>query len=312
MLHYPSIENHYNKKNLDFWLNKHPELKNISCVAQQKYDGSNLGIEITEDNKVNFYSRNQQINDKSSFYGLEKALFNINFNFLSETIIKWKSNNPEIKTVHLFGELYGPGIQKRIHYGTEKRIKFFDVFFNRKIQTPFYFREWMKQLNFSDVLVEYFLIGTLEELLNGLDQCKKIAKNSIEGIVIKTYEQIFWNINGHPFRLKLKVEGFEDMHSKNISLTHKKQETSENERNIIDYITENRIQDCKGKQPWTNSGDLVKLVVQDAYDDFKKNLNAIEENIVIEELTPNERKNLSRKAFKMCQNLYNLTTGELL
>jgi Rnl2 family RNA ligase len=323
MLHYPSIENHYNEKNLTFWTQKHPELNVIPFVAQQKYDGSNLSIEFTEVNTVNYYSRNQLLVDLNGFYDLGKVMSQKKYISLLDTIKTWKQkqqqqNAADVRTIHLFGEFYGPGIQKRIDYLHEdKEIKFFDVYFNRKLQSPLEFKNWMSELNISEFLVDFLVTGTLSELLDigFLDKCKQMVRNDIEGVVIKPLEKQYLNINGHPFYIKYKCEGFEDLFVKNVkkkkNLGKKVEKKS---RSLIDFITENRIQDCKGKQPWINMGHLVDVVVKDAFDDYKKSIEQIEKtNANIEDdLTPSERKNLSKRAWALSSKLYEPNTGNLL
>ena len=268
MLKYPSIQNHYNEKNLNFWLKEHPKLKTVNCVAQQKYDGSNIGIEFFE-SEVNFFSRNTQLSENENFCGLREILKRPNYALMLETLKKWKSEHTEIKKVNLFGEVYGPGVQNRIDYGTKKQIKFFDVYFDSKIQTPLTFKKWMEELKLLDFVVEYLKIGTLDELLKSLNECKQLVNNEIEGVVIKPYEEIFVNSEETVFIIKLKVESFEDM-SKPV--VKKEKPANKTTRNLADYITVNRIQDCRGKQPWTTIENLTERVIQDAFNDYKKSI----------------------------------------
>ena len=315
MLHFPSIENHYNEKNLNFWKQKHPNLNEIQFVAQQKYDGSNLGIEFTEENTINFFSRNQLIEDLNKFYNLAEVINQIKYRSLLDRIRAWKLKHSDVKTINLFGEFYGPGIQKRIDYMvTDKQIKFFDVYFNRKIQSPLDFQNWMGELNLLDFMVDFLVIGHLDELLdkNFLDKCKRMVKNDIEGVVIKPLEQTYLNINGHPFYIKYKCEGFDDLFCKNAEKSKYLHKKNEKGRCLSDFINENRIQDCRGKEPWKNLGNLVNIVVQDAFEDYKKTMEQIDRNANVDELTSSERKNLSNKAWSLCSKLYKPDNGDLL
>jgi hypothetical protein len=306
MLYYPSIENHHNERNLNTWLSEHPKIKTVPCVAQQKYDGSNLGIQFAEDNSVDFFTRNSKLAENENFNGLREILKRQNYSFMMNTIKKWKLENSEIKSINLFGEIYGPGVQRRIDYGTEKQIKFFDVYFNGQIQTPSFLKTWFEQLGLLDFLVEYLKIGILEELLCSLNECKTMVKNEIEGVVIKPLEEVFFNSEGSSFCLKLKVEGFDDTIKPAVK---KEKVVNKPLRNIADYITENRIQDVRGKQPWKSKEDLIYRVLEDAFNDFKKSLGEV---YPVEDLTPKEKNGLSKKILNLCQKLYNLDTGELL
>ena len=310
MFHYPSIENHYDQKHMEYWLQRHPELNTIQLVAQQKYDGSNLGIEFVEDDRISFFSRNNLLVDTDKFFGLTEVIRQDKYAIMLDTIKQWKSTQTEIKTINLFGEFYGPGIQKRINYGTEKQIKFFDVYFNGKILSVSRFTQWMEDLKLTDFMVETLLTGTLDELINSLEKCQSLVQHPIEGIVIKVLDSL-QNANRR-FCIKVKVKGFEDIDrvkAKKIKAVNNAIETS---RGISDFITENRIQDCRGKQPWIDVGDLIKRVLEDAFNDFKKNESNKDENANTAELTPNERKLLSKKAMHICQKLYNPKTGEHL
>ncbi len=306
MIYYPSIENHHNQKNLDFWLTEHPRLKTVICVAQQKYDGSNLGIQFSENNSVEFFTRNTQLAKNENFNGLREILKRENYMLMMETIKKWKSEHTEIKKINLFGEIYGPGVQRRIDYGSEKQIKFFDVYFDGKIQTPLAFKSWMENLGLLDLVVEYLKFGTIHELLESLNECKTMVKNEIEGVVIKPLEEVFTNTDEKIFCVKLKVPGFDDTV---MTVVKKQKPTNKSSRNLADYITENRIQDVRGKQTWKSKDDLIDRVIEDAFADFKK---TSEDPSLVEDLTPKEKNGLSKKALNLCQKLYNLDTGELL
>ena len=310
MLHYPSIENHHNAKNYNYWVSEFPELKTIKLVAQQKYDGSNLGIEFAEDGKATFCTRNTQLSDTDNFCGLREVIKQNKYANMLETIKQWKSTQTEIKTINLFGEFYGPGIQKRINYGTEKQIKFFDVYFNGEIQSTSRFTKWMEDLKLTDFMVETLLTGTLDELISSLEKCQSLVQHPIEGIVVKPLDTVIKNNESH-FCIKIKVTGFDDIKVE-IPKTKKPKKENEKTRNLIDYITENRIQDCKGKQPWKNVDHLIKCVIEDAFDDFKKVSKATDSNIVVEELTPKECLPLNKKALNLCKKLYNLNTGDLI
>ena len=312
MLHYPSIENHHNSKNLIYWVDKKPELKTINMVATQKYDGSNLGIEFTLDNKINYYTRNTQIGENDNFCGLKEVIQQDKYASMLDTIKNWKIAHPDIETINLFGEFYGPGIQKRIDYGPEKQIKFFDVYFNRVIQSPLKMKLWIEEMKLDDFLVETLLTGKLDELISSLDKCQELVKHKIEGIVIKPLDEVISNDDGDRFCLKVKVSGFDDVVQPKADTKKKVNKTTEATRNLASYITENRIQDCKGKQPWTNVDDLINRVIEDAFDDYKKTTLSQDSSKIVEDLTPTERKNLPKKAKNLCQNLFNLNSGELL
>ena len=207
MLHYPTIENYYDKKKMTYWMHRYPELKTIDLIAQQKYDGSNLGIEFTLDNKINYYTRNTQIGDNENFCGLKEVIQQDKYASMLDAIKKWKIAHPDIETINLFGEFYGPGIQKRIDYGPEKQIKFFDVYFNRVVQSPLQMKLWFEEMKLDDFLVETLLTGKLDELISSLDKCQELVKHKIEGIVIKPLDEVISNDDGDRFCLKVKVSG---------------------------------------------------------------------------------------------------------
>jgi Rnl2 family RNA ligase len=303
MLKYHSLLNSsFNRK---YWSQIHPNLDNIEYVAQQKYDGSNIQIEFGTNKAFRLFTRNQELGGNGDFHGLRELLKTSDYSDLIDKIQNWLDNSIH-KKINLYGEFYGPGIQKRINYGNIKQLKFFDVLFDEKIQTVFNFKNWMTQLGLERKLVECLLVDfSLDNLItNGLEMCTKlVSNNKIEGIVIKPYNIVLIDNNKTPFFIKIKTKEFNDIESPKKKIMNTDLEADISSR-LSKYITDNRIQDCRGKQLWTNYGDFLKIFIEDINDELKKNQASV--------LEKNEHKLISKLAFEKCEKLFDIKSGLLL
>jgi Rnl2 family RNA ligase len=268
---YSEIENSYQQKHIDREFQYNPLLKECRYGVFEKLDGSNLQFIIypgnyTFDDMMDSFeiaSRSNKLNKESNFQGAS----------LPELIKKY---TPAIKQLQIYandanvmlnvyGELYGYGIQKRINYGKEKYLTFFDMRVNG---------EYLAQKDFCGIMdhIEYLtsmnnlyvkpvhIYSSLEEALTinpDFESAFSPTNDHAEGWVIKP-----WNITSS-FYLKMKSEKFKEktkvreIKNKDYSITVNKLKAYFNT-----LINENRVLSVFSKEGEISEpsqiGDYVK------------------------------------------------------
>lgn len=270
---YSSIENHYQNKFINMFLDRYPEIKNDTFVIEHKYDGANVSICIDENNNVRWAKRSQLIADDDNFMGLQD-IKNRYDDFITD-LIKWKQHN-QIKTLQVIGELFGKGIQKRCNYGPDKYIRFFDMIINGLYVTPSEFRNYIHQTLNSRLIVETF--DVVEGLENALEFDPYILNENdslIEGIVVKPFFNNYFSPVGERFIIKKKNEQFSEK-SKPKKKTEKPidPEVERLKEKFLPFVNKNRVLSVFSKhgeiEDSSQIGNYIKLVIKDAQEDFFK------------------------------------------
>lgn len=182
-IQYSSIENHFSKY-VDSMRSKYPELDRELFVVQQKYDGSNFQVIFSKNEPVEYASRNKLLSENDKFFGYKKILPSLQG---IRKKVQDFLNSSEYETINLFGELYGSAVIKRIKYDEDREldVKFFDVYFDRVVQSPKSFNEWARTVGIPDeFIVEHMTKEpvTLEQALSfDLDSVKTKCDDIIEG-----------------------------------------------------------------------------------------------------------------------------------
>ena len=304
-LHYNSITNHYNKKEIDFFLSENEGFVKAQFIVQHKYDGSNFQIIFSKESTSPQKEAENDDEEKAPFkplqFGSRNCLLGGNENFnnhknivkkepyksMIENVQKYLNETPDVNTIHLYGEIYGKVI-KRINYykpeeDQENKLVFFDVMFNEKYKSSKFFIEWAEKMKIP--VVENYLIGTYEQCLAvDVTQYKTVAGDQIEGVVIKPYDHE--NDNVQPFYLKKKAEGFEEIVV--VKQAKKTKEKTENNKpkfanlkctdeqkvdleQLENYLNPNRVKSAFSKKAWNKAetSALATEVLVDAMKDFK-------------------------------------------
>lgn len=273
---YNDIENSYNQKSILKHLEYNPQLKTMKFVAREKLDGANIQIVFTPNEQITVGKRTSFLEKGDSFFDiwttLEKYKSEIaKLQFLTDTV------GHEIR---VYGELFGPGINKRIDYGTEKQIRFFDIYFGHVLS--------QKNLEtlFKNNGLEHMLpplVGYYDGLEQALDANHKfdsmiLAKegNITEGIVILPYDDVIRMPNGERFILKKKNEEFAEKMA--VKVTKDKQPMSGEALGALtafrEYINENRVLSAFSKMgniaDQSQIGDYIRVILEDAKKDFYK------------------------------------------
>ena len=281
MIKYPDIENSFRMATIEN-LGRYDGL----FVAEEKIDGSNFQIEIDRNGNKTFYSRNHPLSENSKFYGFQDVVERQEFVELFEKVSEYCSSQ-NYTSIHLFGELYGKGINGRVNYGSSKNIVFFDAFVEKENTITWLTRVQLEVLfhvcEATDLLIPVLKSGTLEELLSidveNLQSAYSPTNDNAEGIVIKPYSVIvptdFYKEVGtmdgtSPAYIKKKAQRFLETKGTRVK---KPREKSEFEDVFLEYINDNRVKSVFSKEGVIPDkryiSKYIGFVIDDAYKDFK-------------------------------------------
>ena len=273
---YNSLTNHYVGK----YLNKvPPDWKNIRYCGTEKYDGSNTQLYFQPQELCRVGMRNGWKDDQSHF-GIDEFLPNYGSEILYLKVLSDNMN----KTIRVFCEFYGIGINGRIDYGASKYLKAFDVMINDVLLTQDEVDTFVANSNgiLDNFFVKPIVFNNLLEALAYDVESHKFDANlgkerPIEGIVIKPYDDLLFFKNDERFIIKKKSIAFADQMKAN-SAGLKCKEFSPELLNAAEefkrYITKNRMIDLFSKrgpiQEAKQMGDYIKWYIEDAKEDFLK------------------------------------------
>lgn len=295
MLRYPSIENSYRQKHIDYWLEHYDGLKDADFIIQEKLHGANFQMEFIPGEEVKFYSRNQLITD--NFHGFAEILEDFEVVDLIQNIEAFAEKSG--KTLNLFGELIGPGVGKGVYYGDKKTFRYFDLYIDGELQTQLFTQNI---LMLHDTLsapilttldgepVLYSLEDALRFNVEGVDSGVTTKEdNTWEGIVIKPWDKTFVSPEGSVFYLKKKSEKFEEKVKEKKVIVE--DPTVKQFNNVFQtYINKNRVESAFSKmgeiQTPNQMGKYIQAILEDAKEDFLKDV------ALPADLTPAQRKQI--------------------
>lgn len=161
MKKYSSIENSYREKHVDRL--RRAGYENIDWVAVEKIHGANFSFQC-DDKGIRVASRNNFV-DPSNFYSCSDVVQKYHYKIahLRDTL-----HSPGVfdgdSTLIIYGELYGPGIQKGIDYGPEKDFVAFDIMIGNKFVSWNEFEGFCRAFDIPSVP----LIRTFESMTEAL------------------------------------------------------------------------------------------------------------------------------------------------
>lgn len=296
LLKFPSIENTYDQKNIDYWLNRFPELENELFLITSKIDGSNFSIIITED-EIKYASRNRIIEENDSFFNYKEVVkrYERDINLFQKHLIKFGLNKIQITC-----ELFGKGIFNRVQYFQENRLRILSVAIDDKWLSPsalmiLIMSVGLTGLNnkgevdntFSEALVlapKITRVAGLKEALSYNCEHKSLINRDIkgdnfeEGIVIQPYSKNFYftNSDGNEkiFILKSKHPKFAEKMKANNIKDDKQVELSPQSLLIKEYINESRVVSVISKYgqmaSFSDIPKYLQFVKDDIYQDIIK------------------------------------------
>jgi Rnl2 family RNA ligase len=162
---YPSLTNHYQQKELDWWLEQYPGIADAEYVCTEKIHGSN--IQFIFDGLFHIASRKRVLKRDENFFDVWNVVNNSDrmLDFLW-AIDQWRATSDH-RQINLYGELFGRGIQKGVDYGDAKRILLFDVVIDGQLQSWNEFCDFMYEVDAEDLMIPQ--LGTTANLRLALD-----------------------------------------------------------------------------------------------------------------------------------------------
>jgi len=262
---YNSIENHYQTKFIGRFLESHPKLYEDEFVVLEKLDGANIQFCINPNGEWKVGKRTEWIDlETEKFNDIQRLIkvYDKEIGGLKE--LAKISKEP----IRVYGELYGQGIQRRINYGDDKYISFFDLRVGHDFVSHYDFERSLSLVGLSHLAPKVFFKGKLTECLD-----YDVENKNIEGVVIKPYNDNHYSPVGARLIIKKKSEKFND------TAKVKKPKSPGHPLNIKfrSYITENRVKDVFSKYGEIDKPqqipDYIKYVLDDAKEDFRKNVD---------------------------------------
>jgi Rnl2 family RNA ligase len=294
---YPSIENSYQIKWIESFLFYNFDLYNEKFVVTEKLHGANIQLCFAPDGDMRVGSRTQWTSDQ--FYNVNKVIEKY-----EKYVDRWKawaiSNN---KLVRVYGELFGSNIQKGVYYGSEKKIRIFDVSIDDEMLSWIELISFLEETNTKDMLVPVIDIIGFEDILKYNPyfitriNCGLIdADNICEGVVVRPISKEYVSPGNKRFIIKIKNDKFKEKQRKPKNFEKISDEILKLNELFKTYITDMRLQGVFSKYGMIESkkeiGKYISLLLQDAKEDFLK------ENP--------EAEDFSKKKMKKIMNIGNL------
>lgn len=274
---YQSIENHYQQKCLDFWLSLYPELEKEVFIIEEKLDGANISIVLDENNNVTWCKRSGKAED--NFMGLDKVK-----DQYEDLIEHLKIFNESGDGLQLYGEIFGPGIQKRINYGDEIQIRFFDMRAKSGDNLFYLHPVGLRNMGFIPVVKTLGHAVGLRDALEFDTRIENEHGSLIEGAVIKPMVKHYFSPKGERFVLKKKNKEFLERPAKIVKLEINDEEFNKLRDAFLPYINDNRVMSVFSKQGEISSpkqiGDYLKSVMNDAKEDFEKDYGEVDRKLM--------------------------------
>lgn len=303
---YPSIENNYQEK----WINQFCDkfgnaLTQSKYIITEKIHGANIQlIFVPNDPEYRIASR-QQLTDRN-FYNVGEVLDKMDLSWLHDIANKHES------IIRVYGEVFGPGIQKGVNYGNEKRLLFFDMRIGEYLCTQERFFEYFKDAKELTVPV-VGMVNSLAEALAFDTQFNSVLNdiedNECEGIVIKPFKDVFHNNAGALFYIKKKNTKFAEKEKRKPRKPRPEwsDEVNTLRELFLAYLNEERLESVFSKEGRITDrkdiGRYIGYMMKDATDTFKK-----EENLDELELTKEELKYIMSVDRKVSQWIINEVT----
>lgn len=279
---YPSMDNTYQSKSIERWKEFHPDIENEDFIVLEKIHGTNFSIVFEPGQKPYLASRNRVLDPEEVFFDLHNVVLEGGHDLLMETFLQLAVNENVI--YQLYGELFGPGVNKGVFYGKTRDFRFFDLRRDGFL---------LAHRDFETVMrpdLEAYLAPSLG-IFKGLEAALGIevegvnslltpeghqGPNVLEGVVIKPYAKVFISPVGDTFMLKKKTEKFQEV-GKGRQPPRESSEhpvVAELNQAFHQYITDQRLQNLFSKegviQDKKQVSRYIQLLLEDAKEDFLK------------------------------------------
>lgn len=279
---FPEIENSYNIKEIERFIELYPELKDEKYIVWEKLDGANIQITLSKNCDIQICSRKRVLNRDEAFFGIWNILASQEYKqFISDFRNRFIDFN-------LYGEIFGKDIQKRINYGDEQYLLFYMFRLDGHIIPPKDFISIMLDMGYGRYICPYELVDGFSSVMSCDIERNTVlnsveGKNIIEGIVFLPYDKIYRSKVNSLFIFKKKSEGYQEVCKKKILKIKNDEDfdprVSELNEVFKGYINRNRILSAISKEgPIRNVreiGKYHKIVMDDAKKDFLKDYHEV-------------------------------------
>jgi len=285
---YNSITNAYNSKFITQIKNSVPE--NERWFITEKIDGANFAF-YSDGKEVKVASRNQFVD--GTFYNCQEVIDRYSEPAIAESAQLIADSDCDY--VIFYGELYGPGIQKRVDYGPDKNFALFDVVLIWDDSERYLPQEFLSQIP-GFATPPGFGGATLEEGMKHPNDHKSCVfldasgPNQMEGVVLKPNITRF-NNGGKRLIIKNKNASFSERVKKPKKTVELSGEQGEILTRLEEYITQTRYDNLFGKQPWElkDFGKFLGAYNQDIFTDARE-----DEPDIFDCLLKDERKQVTK------------------
>lgn len=276
---YNSIENSYRTRTIQKFNNYHSDITNVEYVVTEKVDGANIQLYFTPNSELKVGKRTAFIGKDENFFDIWNVIekYKTQFDKIQKEVV-----NKSGVAIRIYGEIYGSGIQKRIDYGPDKNLIFFDVYYSDELQAP-----CVAEKFFSTYDLQYVpVLGIFDSLAEALTHPNTLKTNvgtgtdetklTMEGVVIRPYLSNYY-LQEELFILKNKNEEFNE--KMNVKVSNKQIDSKVVALNLEfrNYINENRLQSVFSKHGVIKEpkqiGDYIRMTLEDAKEDFLKDHN---------------------------------------
>jgi Rnl2 family RNA ligase len=302
---YSSIENSDRTDWIEqFRKNCDVDIFNIPYIITEKIDGANIQFMISSDKEEEIVvcKRNSPLKKGEDFYDVWSVIEKEPYSIVLRSFKDWAIK--ENKQVRLFGELHGPLINKRINYGDNQQIKFFDIYvddvlLSQKDFCYLFFDVGLTHVRFVDLFLSPKDFNVSPNLASALNFDLDFLEN-IEGVIIQPYNQVIRARSGERFILKKKAAAYCEKIKKPLRGPSSRDFIDDLNDQFKSYITENRVLSVISKNGEMKKrdelGKYIAFVLNDAIEEFEKDH---------EEVAKIEKKELKRvyNVGKMIANL---------
>ena len=317
-----SIENHYQNKYIDHFMMRYGgELKGAKFVITEKLDGANFSITFYPEGRWQFARRSGLVPSNETFYDYKSAFQTDEAKKFLELVSIYCMVHK--RTLQFVGELYGQGIQKRIHYGPDKYWCWYHVYEHVGeevlILTPAEAEVLVDNITGNDIKdnaliyemhvpILGIVIGLEEALEFDINIDSKLTPedydkpNLMEGIVVRPFDKnYFLGVPGDSSMLILKKKNPEFDDKNKVKKERKQFNVSEDLQSLYDkvigYVNENRTADLYSKfgiiPAITFLGKYIGYYMKDIHEDIMKdypldfdNLEKTEQKWLMKQFAP--------------------------
>lgn len=217
---YMKLRNHYDGKNLSWWLTYNLGLRDAKYVATEKLHGANFSVWVFPDGEVRAGKRSSFLGDDAKFYRWKEAME-------EEAFLEWLEEAKDhakdrVSPLVYYGELFGGGVQKEVDYGPHQRVRFFDIYDPKR-------DEYWAPADVYAAIPENMRVPHVG-FYNGIDAALACGDafptllnptpgNVCEGVVVRPWNKTYQTEVGERFAIKKKNDKFKE--KAKVPKTHK-------------------------------------------------------------------------------------------